>query len=581
MKRLHSGLLVVVFIILAVSCKKNFEEQPLHFVTEDYIWDKGDLTADYASRYLTYIYSKLPQGYLRINGVPLEAASDDGVPTSPGNATWNVIRGGYSPSNTYDDNWNSAYSGIRETNIFLNNYKRVPFADANRLKWFPAEARALRAYFYFELIKRYGGVPLVGDKVFGSNDAELRQLKRNSFDDCVKYIVSELEAVKDSLRPEETLVNRGSGNGANNGTDGDAGRIRKSIVLSLKAKVLLLAASPLFNPSSTPALGYTGYASYSAERWQAAADAAKAVMDLNLFQLEADRYMLWRTRVNKEVIFVRMGGAGSNNLARILTPVGYNSTPTPAEGRVSPTQELVDAFPMKNGKAITDPTSGYNAANPYANRDPRLDQTVFYNTGMWLKRAVETFEGGKDKPNNPAVAPVQTLTGYYLKKLLANDNNNTAYTLTNYHPSDAAAWIVIRYADILLMYAEAKNEFSAAPDASVYSAVEAIRQRAGLVPFALPAGLTQSQMRDVIRNERRVEFAFEEQRFWDIRRWKIAKAVYGKMLHGVTITKNTNGTFTYTPSDLVTPYYTDAMNLLPIALKETQVNQGIGQNPGY
>jgi hypothetical protein len=130
------------------------------------------------------------------------------------------------------------------------------------------------------------------------------------------------------------------------------------------------------------------------------------------------------------------------------------------------------------------------------------------------------------------------------------------------------------------MYAEAMNEY-AGPVAQVYSAVERIRQRAGLSPYTLTPGLSQSQMRDIIRNERRLELAFEEQRFWDIRRWKIAKAVYGTTLHGVTITKNSDGTFTYTSKDVATPYFSDAMYLFPIAIKETQVNAGIEQNPGY
>jgi len=130
------------------------------------------------------------------------------------------------------------------------------------------------------------------------------------------------------------------------------------------------------------------------------------------------------------------------------------------------------------------------------------------------------------------------------------------------------------------MYAEAKNEYSGS-GASIYAAVEKIRQRAGLSPYVLPAGLSQAEMREVVRNERRIELAFEEQRFWDIRRWKIAKTVYGTTLHGVTITKNANGTFSYAGKDVTTPYFTDAMYLLPIAIKETQVNPGIEQNPGY
>jgi hypothetical protein len=567
-------MLLLLVIVTASACKKTFEDQPLEQITEDYIWDVNDPTADQASKWLSFVYSRIQTGYARLNSVPLECVSDDAVPSADGNASWNVIRGGYSSTSTFDDNWNLCYSAIRASNVFLNNYQKVPWADSSRKVWFANEARALRGYFYYELLKRYGGVPLIGNKVFDPNDPELVRLKRNSFDECVKYLVSEFDIVKDSLRPDASLANRT--------TDPDFGRMRKSIALSLKAKVLLLAASPLFNPSATPDKPYTGYASYNVDRWKAAADAAKAVMDLGIYDLEPNWYNLVLNRANKEHIFFKMSDSRvSNTYTYYMSPVGYAPASTKSEGRVSPTQELVDAFPMANGKPITDPTSGYDPANPYAKRDPRLDKTIFYNGAKWLQRPVETFEGGKDKPNNAVAAPVQTQTGYYAKKFCANDSNSVNYTNTIFRDNGfVPAWCIIRYADIILMYAEAQNE-ATGPDASVISAVEKIRQRAGLVPFAVTPGLTQPQMRDLIRNERRVELAFEEQRFWDIRRWKIAKTVYGTMLHGVTIVKNGNGTFTYTPKNITTPYYADGMNLFPILLKETQVNPTLGQNPGY
>ncbi|MES2775583.1 MAG: RagB/SusD family nutrient uptake outer membrane protein [Bacteroidota bacterium] len=591
MKKNRKYFMIMLVVLVSLSaCRKDFEDKPLELNTIDYIFDANDPTGDFASKWLNYIYSRIPTGYARILGnnsyvvstnaqftnpfVPLECVSDDAIPSANGNATWGIIRGGYSPIATFDDNWSNSYNAIREANVFLANYQKVPWADSSRKVWFPNEARTLRAYFYYELIKRYGGVPLVGNKVYDSNDPELLQLNRASFEECVNYIVSELDITKDSLRPDASLANRT--------TDPDFGRMRKSIALAIKAKVLLLAASPLFNPTSSPDKLYMGYPNYNADRWKAAADAAKAVMDLGIFDLEANSYTLMQQRANKEHIFFKMSDSRVDNLySYYMSPVGYNPANRQSEGRVSPTQEFVNAFTMKNGKAITDPTSGYDPANPYANRDPRLERTVFYNGAKWLQRAVETFEGGKDKPNNATIAANQTQTGYYGKKFCANDSNSTAFSTTFYRDNGFnTPWCVIRYADILLMYAEAKNEFSG-PDATVNSAVEKIRQRAGLSPFALPAALNQTQMRDIVRNERRVELSFEEQRFWDIRRWKIAKTVYGTTLHGVTITKNANGTFTYTPKDVATPYFTDAMYLFPIALKETQVNAGISQNPGY
>ncbi|MBS1566941.1 MAG: RagB/SusD family nutrient uptake outer membrane protein, partial [Bacteroidetes bacterium] len=575
-----------VFIagILAVSsCKKAFEDKPLTLLTIDFIFDKNDPTGDQAYKWVSNIYAKIPSGYNRMLGgssfglstsaksnismVPLECFSDDAIPSGDGNDGWSIIRGGYSPTSTFDDNWGNCYSAIRAANIFFNNYLQVPWADSTRRVWIANEARTLRAYFYYELIRRYGGVPLVGNKVFDSNDPGLQALKRSSFEECVNYIVSELDIAKDSLRPDAPLSNRT--------TDPDFGRMRKSIALAIKAKVLLLAASPLFNPSSNAGKSYTGFPSYNAERWKAAADAAKAVMDLGIYDLEPNRYTLMLARANKEHIFFRMSDPRTDNsYSYYMSPPSYKPANRNSEGRVSPTQEFVDGFPMKNGKPITDPTSGYDPSNPYANRDPRLEQTVFFNGAKWLQKPIETFEGGKDKPNDATLAPVQTKTGYYAKKFCANDSNSTNYTSTFYRDAGfVSPWCIIRYADILLMYAEAKNEYSG-PDASVYAAVEKIRQRAGLSPYALPAGLSQDQMRVIVRNERRIELAFEEQRFWDIRRWKIAKALYGTDLHGVTITRNTNGSFSYSPKVAATPYFTDAMYLFPIANIEIQVNSG-------
>ena len=553
MQKIKFYIAAVLLFFSIASCTKNFEDEPREFVTEDYIWSEVDPTGTYAQNFIANIYSQLPFGYNRVNGVSLDCLTDDAVPSNDASATWNFIRSGYSPFVTFDDNWTNSYAGIRKANIFLANYKRIPWADPVRPRWFSAEARFLRSFFYYEMIKRYGGVPLIGDKVLTLQDDI--SFPRNSFDECVTYMVSELDAIKDSLRSENNLTDRA------NQTDPDGGRATKGAVLALKAKVLLLAASPLYNTTN------------DLNKWKTAAEAAKAVMDMNNYMLEPNRYTLYTNRVNRENIFYRQNGGNGNGYVFTVAPVGYRPNNTSSQGLISPTQELVDAFPMKNGLAINATGSGYSAANPYANRDPRLDQTIFYNGLMWLKRPVETFEGGLDKPNS-ATQTVQTKTGYYSKKFVANDANSTAYS------NVTSTWTFIRYADILLAYAEAQNEF-AGPSTEVYNAVQLVRQRAGLVPFALAAGLTKDQVRTIIRNERRVEFAFEEQRFYDIRRWKIAEAVYGTTLHGVKIIKNANGSFTYSPIDVVRPFFSSAMYKLPISNNEILKNRNLIQNEGY
>jgi len=583
MKKIFTYCVLLACLFAVISCKNTFEDHPLNITTEEYIWDSSDPTGTYATEWVYKIYSQLPTGYTRINGMMLEAASDDAVPSNSGNATWNVINAGYNPMNTFDDNWSNSYSAIRRVNMFLANYKKVPWADPTVPQSLVAQCRVLRAFFYYDMLKRYGGIPLIGNNVYDINDPRLLQIKRSSFSDCVNYIVAELDSAKSKLPPDATLAARGSGNGTGEGTDPNAGVMRPSIAMALKAKVLLLAASPLFNPSSTPNLDYTGYPAYDATRWKTAASAFQDVINLNLFALEPNRYILCTTHVNKEFIFLHYGAGYGGAWGSLMSPVGYTVGNTVSSGLVSPTQELVDAFPMSNGLAITDPSSGYDPANPYANRDPRLTQTIFYNGAPWLRRPVQTYEGGLDKPNSSSVANgIQTQTGYYLKKFLGKDDNNTAFTPTMYETSVPSTFCMIRYADILLNYAEAENEYNG-PDASVYNAVNAIRQRAGLSPYALPAGLSQSQMRTAIQNEDRLEFAFEERRFYDIRRWKIAKSVYGtNPLHGVRITKNADGTFTYTPTVVATPFFNDNnMYLYPIANNEILSNPNMKQNPNY
>src|SRR5687767_581606 len=202
------SLTITAIVFTVSSCKKAFEDKPLQLLTIDYIFDENDPTGEQANWWVGNMYGKIPSGYNRMLGgaslglsgsqtnislVPLECFSDDAVPSAEGNEGWNIIRGGYSPVSPFDDNWGNCYSAIRAANIFLQNYQKVPWADSSRKVWLPNEARALRAYFYYELIKRYGGVPLVGDKVFDPGDPELLNLKRNSFEECVNYIVSELD----------------------------------------------------------------------------------------------------------------------------------------------------------------------------------------------------------------------------------------------------------------------------------------------------------------------------------------------------------------------------------------------------
>jgi len=288
------------------------------------------------------------------------------------------------------------------------------------------------------------------------------------------------------------------------------------------------------------------------------------------------------TRANNFEFILAYQNAAGTVLENQNAPIGF-AIPNVSRGAVSPTQNLVDAFPALNGLPITDPASGYDPANPYANRDPRLAFTIFYNGSRWLSRSVETFQGGLD---NPAGYTGTTRTGYYQRKFLGLFENVTSYA------SQQRSFPIFRYAEVLLNYAEAINEAGTGSNQTeAFNQLKAIRLRAG-IPLGTTAGyqhglkinMTQDEMRAAIRTERRIEMAFEEQRFWDIRRWKIAEVVGNSTLQGVKITKDVNGIFSYQPMVVDQLNFSAARNYLyPIPINEIISNPAMNnqQNPGY
>ena len=433
--------------------------------------------------------------------------------------TWLIQRGQIAPENTgiAGTFWGRSYRSIREINYALANIDGVPMSAGrrNRLK---GELQFIRAFRYHDLIRNYGKVVLLGDKVYEVSDnltgPELFQ--RAEIKAGLDYAIAQLDEAT-ALLPA-----------SNDNNTWKLGRATKGAALALKARLALYAASPLYNAGT----------------WQQAAAAAKAVMDLNKYSLYTGGYgNLFTTTDNQEIIFGRLYAVGARHVCLEISngPNGYN----PWGGNV-PTQNLVDDYEMMDGTRITDANTSYDAKNPYKNRDPRFYATILYNGAPYRGSTVETFTpGGKDSKDGPSNWNTSK-TGYYLKKFM-NDN------LPIDNPWDVAGtqtWIYFRYAEILLNYAEAQNEASG-PDASVYAAVNAIRQRTGVGMPALPAGLTQAQMRERIRNERRIELAFEEHRFYDVRRWKIAGTVENAPAYGVEVGKS-GSTFTYTRKEALT-----------------------------
>ncbi|RYY36142.1 MAG: RagB/SusD family nutrient uptake outer membrane protein [Sphingobacteriaceae bacterium] len=566
-------------VVMLGACKK-YEQFPVEKIILEDVFDKRDSSGKNAQLYLYTIYEVMKNGHNGVDGNYLDAASDDAITSQTGTQVENLAIGAFDafsfPTGGSSDNlWSSErnyYQGIRRCNEFINNIEVVPVKStyngySQKYLW-RNEARFLRAYFYFEMVKRFGGVPMVGNNVFSLNDD--LNIPRSSFEDCINYIVNECDAIKDTLLSAPV-------------SNSDSYRVSKGAALALKAQVLLYAASPLFNggniDANNPLTGYVGAADKT--RWARAAAAAKDVIDLNAYSLINIRDIFLTsggTADNREVIFARQASRG-RDIETNNGPVGYDAAP--GAGRTSPTQDLVNAFPMNTGVAIDATGSGYNAQDPYSDRDPRLNRTVLHDQSLWLNSSLQTYEGGRSKPNQ---GNIQTRTGYYLRKFMGNFENETTYG------DHFADWVIYRYAQVLLDYAEASNEADGDIN-EIYEILYDIRERAGIQAggngqYGLVQTANRDVLRDIIHNERRIELAFEGHRYFDIRRWKIAEDVMNTPREGMVITLNPNTNVrTYTPTDVLqTRFIAPKMYLYPVPDAEVRKNSAIGkahQNPGW
>lgn len=576
-------------LLLMASCTDSYENFPVDQFTEEYVFSKTDSMGVQALNLLNSTYSLLDNGHNGIGGDYLDAASDDAISINQNDPdVYKLAIGRFTANSRVNSHmgWGKYYEGIRKANIIINNIDVVPFkntftnfnGEQKKLNHtVKAEARFLRTYFYFELVKRYGAVPLLMDSVYKLGDD--MELPRNTFEECISYMVDELDSIKYDLRsvsmPDAAVY-------------GHAATIEAA--MALKSRILLYAASPLFNenPVSTddPAQkALVGYESYNAERWKAAADAAKEFMNtfgpagrktVDLAKNQMGIFLsFYSPAVNPEMIFFRQGGQ-SKEVETKNGPLGFSGNSI-GNGRTNPTQNLVDAFPMKDGKPVGESTLyPFNPQKPYDNRDPRLSLAVLYNGSKWLGRVLETYRGGANNPTNSAE---YTRTSYYMRKFMGNFSNATEYS-NGYH-----LWVIFRYAEILLNYAEAQNEYLDAPSQEVYDALIQLRKRVAIAAgsdklYGLKANMTKEEMREAIQNERRIEMAFEEQRYWDIRRWRIAEDVFRNPLKGMSIVKNLTSVV-YTEVDVLTVNFEERRYLYPLPYSEVIKNSRMIQNPGW
>ncbi|HEV2478244.1 MAG TPA: RagB/SusD family nutrient uptake outer membrane protein [Puia sp.] len=508
-------------------------------------------------------------------GAGLDAACDEaeGPNLSSSNGFTMFATGTVNPSIVPTDAWAIPYMMIRNANQFLTHLDEIPFNPALKAET-KAEARFLRAWYYFIMLEHYGGVPLIGDSVF-TTSTPLHHT-RNSFRACVNYITSECDSAAAYLPRTQTGANYG--------------RASAGACLALKSRALLYAASPLFQNGgfakgmSNGLDSIVAYPDTDPTRWQTAEDAAQAVMGLGSYSLFSDSITgdagygfmsVFLQRYNTEYIFANMMD-GNKYLENFWDVPSRGGT-----GGPHPYQELVDAFPMSNGLPITDPNSGYDPNNPYQNRDPRLNHTIIHDSSYRpiYNQPPAPVALYLNTNYNPPVGASQdavytgTPTGLYIMKML--DTNVTQYGLN----SSTRCLPLMRYAEILLNYAEARNEVSG-PDQYVYAAINQVRQRAGLRPYELPAGLTQDQMRSAIQLERQLEFAFEGLRYFDVRRWLIAGTTENQLMHGMEVDRGSSGTV-YKPFAIRQHHFNSAMYLWPLPLSEIAKSPELLQNPLY
>ncbi len=545
------------------ACRKDFLTiQPTDRVSEGAILSDSLLFEDYVyGRYVGIrLQDKEGDGTNPGFGRGFEYAmwsslTDESIYNNDDN-TWLVQRGLLAPENTgiAGTIWGRSYRGIRDCNFAISNISKVAMS-AERRNRLTGELKFIRAFRYHDIIRNYGAAILMGDSAYNLNDnlQDEALFKRASLKESIDYAVAQLDEAA-ALLPLD------------NDDKWLLGRATKGAALALKSRLLLYAASPL----------------YATGDWQAAVTAAQAVIGLNKYSLYTGGYgNLFLNGDNSEAIFERLytKNAGHTHLEIANGPNSYGGW-----GGNLPVQNLVDDYQMDNGKFITDGTSGYDAQNPYVNRDKRFYETILYNGAPYRGSTIETFlPGGKDSKDGPDNWNTSK-TGYYLKKFM-----NDSYPLQNpWGNAGFQPWYYIRYAEVLLNFAEAANEAYGAdvvPSGSTLSArtaVNLVRQRTGVNMPALASGLSQTQMRDAIRYERRVELAFEEHRFYDVRRWKIAEVTENKPAGGITVTKS-GSTYTYaTKVALDGRKFETRHYWLPIPRAEIQAsNNKITQNSGY
>lgn len=531
------------------------------------VYDREDMyaTYSYASRMLTNIYSYMPQDLGTIGDAMRDCGSDDAEFGDPNASVQDFNNGNWSAISTLDDSWD-LYNGIRCVSEFLESIEKVDFSlyiydskyerQMAMLETFPYQARTLRAFYLFELARRYGDIP-VPMKMLTIEEAN--SIEKTPFDQVIDFIVKECDECAANL--PETYIGM---------LDNEYGRTTKGFAMAVKSKALLYAASQLHNPEG------------DTEKWKKAAQAALDIINLNLYVLDSGEKV--NTTTSPENVLVRMNSE-SSSFEEYNFPVRFTEGQRTYMSGTYPTQNLVDAFQTINGYDVTLTSNGwecddpqFDPARPYDNRDPRFARTILAN-GMDFKGSeIETFVGGADY--SATRSDLGTVTGYYLRKYINEATSFTPEAEAEYKHH----WVIYRYAETLLTYAEAANEYFKNPASTdselTMSALDAINQVRANAQMPSVTADSYDAFTEAVRREWRVEFAFEDHRFWDVRRWGIGSTTQTQV-DGVNIIETGNG-LEYSRSMVERRTWADRMNLYPIPQSELFCNPNLNpQNTGW
>lgn len=561
MKQIKNIMIVCVVLVFSACSFLDFDEstgKSAKVALNSYKEIEGFVTA---------CYSGLPSDFGAIGNALREAASDNAVMTDKNSSMYDMYTGKWSPINALDNAWEGSYKSIFKCNWYLGNIHKGLLDkyiwDENYTDWMSEmdyhiyEVRALRAFYYFELAKRYGDVPLV---IKTLSAVEANEVTKTSFNEVINFIVAECDSCVNNLPVKYDYV-----------LTKETGRVTKGFVMALKARALLYAASPLHNPGNDKA------------KWEAAAKASMDIITTGTYSLP---------NISSDPLFTKEGNAvltssqliferrnGTTNTFEIRNyPVGYHVNVT-ATGGTTPTENLASLYEMADGTKF-DWTNPAHASNAYFDaignptRDPRFYRVILADGSKLFTTPIETFEGGV---NNTADQVGATTTGYYMKRYISKVSLETGSETKIEHHT-----VIYRYAEVLLNYAEAiyaatgsATGTTAVCSKSAIDAINEVRSAANM-PNVLEADFDMQYIRD----ERNRELAFEDHRFWDIRRWKIGEVI--KDIKGMKIVKDAStGVKSYTIETVQNRVWEDKMYLYPIQQSERIINPNLGQNPGW